>query len=163
MQNLLIFGAGQYGMVAKETAEAMSCFDKIDFLDDNNPIAVGKLSDFAGLYPKYTHAIVAIGNPDVRLELLQDIQAAPLQLATLIHPRSYVSPTAKVSDGCIVEAMAVVNADAEIGLGCIISAGAVMNHNSILGNVCHIDCNAVIKSNAVVKTGTKINCGKIVE
>jgi UDP-3-O-[3-hydroxymyristoyl] glucosamine N-acyltransferase len=114
VQNLLILGTGQYGMVAKETAETMKCFNKIDFLDDNNPVAVGKLNDFAGLYPEYTHAVVAIGNPDVRLKLLQDIQASPLQLATLIHPRSYVSPTAKIPDGCIIEPMAVVNAYAEL-------------------------------------------------
>ena len=43
MQNLLILGAGQYGMVAKEIAESMRKYDHIDFLDDNNPIAVGKL------------------------------------------------------------------------------------------------------------------------
>ena len=34
MKNLLIIGAGQYGMVAKEIAESMKCFEKIDFVDD---------------------------------------------------------------------------------------------------------------------------------
>ena len=35
-RDLLIIGAGQYGMVAKEIAESMRCFDKIDFLDDKS-------------------------------------------------------------------------------------------------------------------------------
>lgn len=47
-RGLLILGAGQYGMVAKEVAESMNCFDKIDFLDDKNPIAVGKLCEYGG-------------------------------------------------------------------------------------------------------------------
>ena len=34
MKNLLIIGAGQYGVVAKEIAESMKCFEKIDFVDD---------------------------------------------------------------------------------------------------------------------------------
>ncbi len=34
-ENLLIIGAGQYGMVAKEISDAMNCFGRIDFLDDN--------------------------------------------------------------------------------------------------------------------------------
>ncbi len=34
-KNLLIIGAGIYGVVAKEIAESMNCFEKIDFVDDN--------------------------------------------------------------------------------------------------------------------------------
>jgi hypothetical protein len=34
--NLLILGAGQYGMVAKEIAEATGDYTAIAFLDDNN-------------------------------------------------------------------------------------------------------------------------------
>ena len=45
MKNLLIIGAGQYGMVAKEIAESMKCFEKIDFVDDVYPSAVGKICD----------------------------------------------------------------------------------------------------------------------
>jgi hypothetical protein len=89
-------------MVTKETAEAMKCFNKIDFLDDNNSIAVSKLNDFAGFYPEYTHAVVAIGNPNVRLKFLKRIKSSPLQLATLIHPRSYVSLTVKIPNGCVL-------------------------------------------------------------
>ena len=33
--NLLIVGAGQYGLVALEIAQAMHRFDKIAFLDDS--------------------------------------------------------------------------------------------------------------------------------
>ena len=34
-KNLLILGAGIYGLVAKEIAESMGCFGKIAFVDDN--------------------------------------------------------------------------------------------------------------------------------
>lgn len=33
-KNLLIIGAGIYGVVAFEIATEMGCFDKIDFIDD---------------------------------------------------------------------------------------------------------------------------------
>ena len=46
MKNLLIIGAGQYGMVAKEIAESMKCFEKIDFVDDVYPSAVGKMRNY---------------------------------------------------------------------------------------------------------------------
>lgn len=44
-KNLLIIGAGQYGALAKEIAEVMKCFEKIDFLDDNSELAIGKISE----------------------------------------------------------------------------------------------------------------------
>ncbi len=42
MSTLVILGAGQYGLVAKEIAESLGVYDKILFLDDNNPKAEGK-------------------------------------------------------------------------------------------------------------------------
>ncbi|MBQ8620488.1 MAG: hypothetical protein IJ418_23680 [Clostridia bacterium] len=39
---IAIIGAGQYGFVVKETAQAMGCFDRIDFLDDTSPSAIDK-------------------------------------------------------------------------------------------------------------------------
>ena len=49
-KNLLILGAGQYGLVAREIALSMRCFEKIDFLDDKSELAIGRLED----YEKYT-------------------------------------------------------------------------------------------------------------
>lgn len=51
MKNLLILGAGGHGRVVAETARAMRdtegnpVYDKIDFLDDLKPGAVGKIND----------------------------------------------------------------------------------------------------------------------
>ena len=56
MKNLLIIGAGQYGMLTKELAESLNFYDKIDFLDDNNPIAIGKIND----YDKFFNAFRAL-------------------------------------------------------------------------------------------------------
>lgn len=60
MKKLLILGAGQYGFVAKEVAEAMGCYSHIDFLDDYSDIAVGKLNDIDTI--EYDEAFIAIGN-----------------------------------------------------------------------------------------------------
>ena len=35
-KNLLIVGAGAYGVVASNIAHEMGCFEKIDFVDDGN-------------------------------------------------------------------------------------------------------------------------------
>jgi len=160
---LLILGAGQYGFVAKETAQAMNCFESIDFLDDRNEKAVGKLADYEKLYGAYTCAFVAIGNPELRRTLLQGLEQCGYVLPVLIHPQATVMPSAKIEKGSIVEAQAVVNSNAAVGFGCIISAGAVINHNGCLGAVCHVDCNATVPARSILPDGTKVLCGTVYE
>ncbi len=160
--NLLIVGAGQYGHVAREIAESMKCFDKISFLDDRNPWAVGKSDQYNEFTEEYRNAIVAIGNTEVRNELTVKLRNAGYMIATLISPLAYVSPSAVVSEGCVVEPMTVINTESVINECCFISAGAVINHNSVIGKGCHIDCSATVKSNAKVEAGTKIECGRVI-
>ena len=160
-KKLLIIGAGQYGMVAKETAESMNCFEQIDFLDDNNPIAVGKIAQYEEFVSDYKCAIVAIGNSGFRLKLTEKLQNAGYIIATVISPLAYVSKSAVINEGCIVEAMSVVNTESVIGKCCFISAGAVINHNSVIGEGCHIDCHATVKSNANVEAKTKVEYGQV--
>lgn len=126
MKNLLIIGAGQYGMVAKEIAESMGCFDRIDFVDDVSEVAVGKICDIEKLVHEYDSAVVALGNPELRLKLINGLCEMGYNVPTLIHERAYVSPSAKISIGCFIEPMAVVHT------GVVVETGVILNHNSVV-------------------------------
>ncbi len=167
-RNLLIVGAGIYGLVAKEIAESMGCFEKIAFIDDcskqtPNGIAVlGTSEDLSALSGEYGSIVVAIGNPAVRLGLLQRIEKeTQLQIVTLISPRACVSPSAKLMKGSIVEPMAVIHAEAVISEGCLISAGAVVNHAAVCSEGVHVDCNATVAGMVTVPAGMKIKSGEV--
>ncbi|MBR4626739.1 MAG: PglB [Ruminococcus sp.] len=162
MPKLLILGAGQYGMVAKEIAESMNRFEKIDFLDDNNPIAVGKLNEYEKFKSEYDSAAVAIGNSELRLDYIEKLKAAGYILPALIHDRAYVSHTASISEGCFIEAMTVINTEANIGTGCIISAGAIVNHNAVVEIGCHLDCGTIVKARVNIPANTKTDYGQII-
>ena len=86
----LIFWAGQYAYIAKEIAEDMNCFSKIDFLDDNNPLAIGCIDDFETFTNEYDSAIVAIETHMVRLRLFSLLEDK-YKIVTLIHPRAFFS------------------------------------------------------------------------
>ena len=159
--NLLILGAGQYGMLAKEIAESMKCYEKIDFLDDNNEIAIGKLQDYSNFVSEYPYAVVAIGNPEIRLNLIRKLEQANYKIATLISPMAYISPTAKVMHGSIIEPCAVVQTDAVVSKGVIISSGAVVRHNAFVGEGCHCDCGSVVMTNSKVPSNLKICCNEV--
>ena len=162
-KNLLILGAGQYGCVVRETAEALGLFERIDFLDDENPIAVGKMAEYVDLRGTYSCAFVAMGNPELRKQWLEKLEQAGYELPVLVHPSAYVSPSAVLGKASIVEPMAVVNTAAVVEMGGLLCAGCVVNHNAHVLAVCQIDCNAVVASNAVVTEGTKVASGTVYE
>ncbi len=156
-RNLLIVGAGQYGQVAKETAEAMGIFSKISFLDDYSPNAVGKISEYERFVKDYPNAFVAIGNSSFRFEMLNKLKKVGFLLPVLINPRAYVSPSATVNEGCIIEPMAVVNSNVILKRGVFVCAGSVVNHNAIIEECAQIDCGAVVSANGAVSSMEKIN------
>ncbi len=149
--NLLILGAGQYGQVAKEIAESMGCFEKIDFLDDHSEIAIDKLGNYEMYSQEYSYAIVAIGNADIRLEYIRKLEEALFKIAILVSPRAYVSPSAQLMKGTIVEPMAVVNANAVVEIGVIICAGAIVNHNVTVGDGCLLQCGSIVAAGTLMK------------
>jgi acetyltransferase-like isoleucine patch superfamily enzyme len=111
VRKLLILGAGQYGMVAQEIAKAMGIFQKISFLDDNSSKAIGKISDFEEFADEYSEAIVAIGNAEKRMELLEKLESSGYIVSVLIHPQAYVSPSAVIGKGSFIEPMTVIHTD----------------------------------------------------
>lgn len=82
-------------------------------------------------------------------------------IPALVSPRAYVSPSAQLHEGCIVESLAGINV--VVGAGSSVSIGATINHNSTVMDFCHIDCGAILLSGAVVGTGVKVEAGKIIE
>lgn len=167
---LLIVGAGTYALLAYEIACDMGQFQKIDFVDDQKTEAptgeaiVGKTSDLCALAESYTDAIVAIGNPDGRLRLLDQIMSeTKLHIATLISPKAYVAASARILEGSIVEPFAVIHTRCNIKRGCLVSAGVVINHESVCEEGVHVDCNATVPGYMTVPAKTKIPCGTIYE
>ena len=161
IKQLLILGAGKFGLMVKEIAESMSCFEKIDFLDDQCEIAIGKLADYEKFLGGYHHAVVAIGNPEVRLSYIQRLEEAGFLVAVIVSPAAYVAPSAQLMKGTIVEPMAVVQANSTVSVGCIVSSGAVVRHNAVVEDGCHLDCNSVAMSGSVVPTKTKVNACEV--
>ena len=162
MSRLLILGAGQYGQVAKEIAEAMGRFEQISFLDDNSSAAIGKLSDFNICTNNFDSAVVAIGDAEKRLKLIEQLVDAGFDVPVLIHPRAYIASSAIIRRGTFVEPMAVVHTDVAVDMGCIISAGTIINHNAVIGEGCHLNCGTIVGARANVSSYTETDCGQII-
>lgn len=161
--NLLILGAGGYGHVVREIAEDSGIFDKIDFLDDSSPLAIGKFGDAEKFLKSYPNAVVALGNAELRLGYIEKLRAAGFQIPAIISPKAYVSKSAKIGNGTIVEPFSAVNANSEVGIGVLLRCGSVIDHNAKVGDFCYIDCGVVVKANNSVGFKIKIAANSVVE
>ena len=146
MSKLLIVGAGGHGKVVAEAAMSMQCWEAVAFLDDRYreldgslpwPV-IGLLDDAKKNADEYPDIVVAIGNGQKRLELLDNYIAQGFRAPVVIQAGAWISPTARLDVGSVVLAQAAINASAHIGRGCIINTGATVDHDCIIGDGVHI-------------------------
>lgn len=145
--------------MVKETAEAMGCFDRIDFLDDNVEIAISTCNDYTRYINAYTYAFAAFGNNALRKKWIHSLVDAGFTLPVLIHPTAYVSPSAVVREGAIVEVAAVINTNTVIDKGCIIGIGALIDHDCCIRECAHINAGVIVKAGCRVDGLRKVDAG----
>lgn len=165
MKKLLILGAGGYGKTIADVAEQLGCYDKIAFLDDSslNPDVLGKCEDIFLLSDDHTDVYPAFGNNGGRMQWMERLLDAGICVPTLVHPRAYVSPTAKLGIGVAVLPMAVVNTRVTVENGCIINIGALIDHDSVIGAGTHLAPGAIVKAENRIPGMVKIDSGMVIE
>ena len=161
-KGLLIIGAGGHGKVVKEISEALG-YARIAFLDDNCTEAIGKIADSKAFVDEYQEAFVGIGNNKFRGELLKRLEQEGFDIPVLIHPTAYISKTAQIGKGTVVEPKAIVNANSRVGVGCIISVGAIVDHDTVLEDCVHVNAGAICKAGSFVSKETKLEAGQVVK
>lgn len=170
---LLIIGAGGHGTAMAEAAELSGAFEVVGFLDDALPVGkavlngavLGAISGLSSLYhlDSYRAAcdqtIVAVGNNAVREKITQQLVDAGFDIATVIHPRAFVSPSAVVGSGSAVMAGAIVGTEALLGLGSIVNCGAVVDHHARVEDFAHLSVNASMAGGTLLARGAWMQAG----
>ena len=164
--------------------EGVYCIDGI--IDPGLPESIkvsgypvlGDDSIFAGLIAKGSRFLVTIGQVSAesqRNTVFRKLKSLGAEFATVISPRSYVSPRASVGEGSIIMHDAVVSAGAAVGENCIINTKALIEHDTVVGDHCHVATGAILNgsvqvgdnvffgSGAVSKHGVKIPCNSFIK
>lgn len=119
------------------------------------------LSSFQSYINPSTSFIPAFGNNTFRMEWVSRIEEGGGQLATLIHPAAYVSPTATIKSGTVILPHAIITTGGQCG--CIINLGAIVDHGCILEEGVHICLGAIVKGENWIERLSKIEAGEVVE
>lgn len=84
------------------------------------------------------------------------------RFATIVHPKSIISPNATLRPGVFVSGGAIVNTNAVIGKHAIVNSGAIVEHDCSIGDFCHIAPGAVLSGGVDVGEETLIGAGAVV-
>jgi len=107
----------------------------------------------------FRHVVIAIGDNRVRQQLASELD---LDWRTVVHPRAWVDPTARLGPGAVVFAGAMVQPAAEIGAHAIVNTGASIDHDCRVGAYAHVGPGCRLCGCVRVGEGALIGVGSVV-
>ncbi len=87
---------------------------------------------------------------EVRHDIIKKLKSSGRKVNSLIHNKSYISPSAKVGDGCILFPGVNIDQNVRIDDGCILHNGVIISHNSSIGECCYFSPNTVLSGDVNV-------------
>lgn len=164
-EKLLLVGAGGFGRMVAE--QAMLHYD-CAFVDDGQTVGaeicgipvVGAISDLKKVHSEYKLLVVGIGNNKFRARVYENAKALGYSFPNIIAPSAYISPYAKLGNGCVVLQNACVQNGAAVGNGVLLNAGTEIHCDVAIGDYALVYTNSVIRTGAVVGKQVRIgsNC-----
>lgn len=146
---IVVFGAGGHGKVVADLLLAQEA-PLAGFLDDARPpgtLVLGlPVLGTAAWLREHPGARVALGIGDnaARADVAAACKEAGAELVIAVHPRAVVAGSARIGEGSVVMALAVINPDANIERGAILNTGCIVEHDCEIGEFAHVSPNAVM-------------------
>jgi sugar O-acyltransferase (sialic acid O-acetyltransferase NeuD family) len=194
MKRLIVLGAGglglevlQYALDVLEAGKAP--FGAVKGFLDPNPQALaafdlpfpvlGNDDDYA--ITEEDTFVIALGEPEPRARIARQLEKRGASFASIVHPRAYVAPTARLAEGVViapfafvapnarVDAHVVLNTyascghDSQVGAFSVLSPYSVINGFARLGESVFMGTHATVTPGRNVGRGAKIAAGSLVK
>jgi len=127
-----------------------------EIIKDTRKLTDEQWKELTDKYDRFFITVGQIKTPNPRIWIYNKLKEFGITPMTVISPRAYVSPTAKIGAGTVVMHNASIGADVRIGKCCIINTGTIIEHESKIGNFSHISTGAIVNGQCVVKDRTFI-------
>ena len=151
-----------------ELAKEHSDFDVIGVLDPNSraqalgvPV-LGADNAWGELLSKYTNlkAILAPDPPKLKEKLAAHYGID--SLATLVSEDAYISPSAKLGKGCLVQQGTKIMSEARIGMACKVNVNVTVHHDTVIGDFCTLAPGSLLLGKVKVEERVFVGAGAIV-
>lgn len=124
---------------------------------------LGKFKDIKN-FKKTHYFTTAIGNSanfKGNVKIIKNLNISKNRFATLIHPNSYISKSAKLGFGCVIFQNVTLSTNVLIGDFVQILPNTIINHDSKIGNFTKINSNCNISGNVQIQNSCYIGAGVI--
>lgn len=168
---VLLYGGGGHGKSLIDLVLALGTYDLVGVIDDG--LKPG--GDVAGLailggseklaelaergIRQAINAVGGIGDVGSRIRVFQTLSAAGFACPTVVHPRAYVEPSARLAGGVQVFPHSYVGSEASVGFGAIINTGAVVSHDCRIGDYANVSPGALLAGGVSVGEGALVGMG----
>lgn len=167
---LFVYGTGGAGIevydLAVRTNRSNNKYSKILFIDDY--LEEGDYYDTKTIHftscKEYIEGdaaefIIAVGEPAARKLLFDRIKSAGYSLATLIDETAIISDTAKIAEGCIINAYAVISSEVIVKENCFVMFHSIVGHHAVIESNCVICPKATVGGHSSVGTQSFLGLG----
>jgi sugar O-acyltransferase (sialic acid O-acetyltransferase NeuD family) len=157
-QRIVIVGAGSQGMIVADILECAGT-PAIGFVDDTpGKNVLGTIDDLRTI--DHDAIIVAIGDNRVRRAIVERLSGE--RLATAIHPFTSIAKSARIGEGSMISAGAIVTPRAVIGRSVILNTKTSVDHDTIIGDFAHVSAGGTVGALARIGEETLIAVGATV-
>ena len=165
--NIVIYGSGKGAITVLETLSFDIKNNVICFIDDDNS-RQGLLNGLPVIYSNYffenfkplEKLFLASGIPRISSKKLLKISSdLKIPLINVIHPHTYISPSAKIGVGNFIKAGAVVETNVIIKDCCQIDNSVTIAHDCVIESFNHIAPGATFGSSIILGEGSIVGIG----
>jgi sugar O-acyltransferase (sialic acid O-acetyltransferase NeuD family) len=115
----------------------------LDWLDGRNDVEV----------------VVAIGSPERRRAVADQLAASEIPLATIVHPTAVVGPRTKLAPGAIICPGVLLTCDVQVGRAAIVNYGAMIGHDGFIGEYAFVAPGVHLAGNVTVGAEADVGIG----
>lgn len=175
MKDIAIFGVGGFGRevltLVHDINKVESTYNFIGFFDDghergemvNGYPVLGKTEDL-NRWPTELCLAIAIGNPQVKHQIIDRITNPKLSFPTLIHPAVIIGDQSfvKIGNGCVICAGCILTTNIKIGDFIILNLACTVGHDCVIGDYVsvmpsvNISGEVIMEEEVYVGTGAKL-------
>ena len=173
-KKVILFGAGGHARSCIDVIEQEGTFQIVGLVGKESEVGnevngyrvVADETNMPDLINEANFALVAVGqilSPELRIKLKDQIIQAGFELATVIAPTAYISPSAVIGAGTIVMHGAILNSGVQVGQNCIINSKALLEHAVSVKDNVHISTGAILNGNVSIDEGCFVGSGAVLK
>lgn len=168
---MLIAGAKGFAKQLLDVLAQLNLLENLVFFDDYDPdirelYGYPVLKNTGEAFDYFQNAgpdfALGVGNPLVRRQMAQKLEAAGGRLESVVSPLARIASHAHVGRGCTILTGAVVENDAFLGQGVLVNLGAQICHDCRVGDFAELSPGACLTGGVSVGELTFLGAGAVV-